>query len=98
MQMPEYRALLLRRTFPELREIVDRTQAIYPKVIPGAVYVEPEWRFPSGARLELGYLVAADVDVTRYQSRQFQWVGWEEIGAVADAVSIRVSVEPVPPP
>jgi hypothetical protein len=34
---------------------------------------------PSGARLELGYLVAADVDVMRYQSRQFQWVGWEEL-------------------
>jgi hypothetical protein len=75
--LPEYCALL-RRTFPELREIVDRTQAIYPKVIPGAVYVEPEWRFPSGARLELGYF-AADVDVMRYQSRQFQWIGWEEL-------------------
>ena len=47
VQLPEYRALLLRRTFPELREIVDRTQASYPKVIPGAVYVEPEWRFSS---------------------------------------------------
>jgi hypothetical protein len=78
VQLPEYRALLLRRTFPELREIVDRTQAIYPKVIPGAVYVEPEWRFPSGARLELGYL-DRDTDVMHYQSRQFQWIGWEEL-------------------
>src|SRR6516162_11704210 len=78
VQLPEYRALLLRRTFPELREIVDRTQAIYPKVVPGAIYVEPDWRFPSGARLELGYL-DRDTDVMRYQSRQFQWIGWEEL-------------------
>jgi hypothetical protein len=78
VQQPEYRALLLRRSYPELREIIDRTQAIYLKIIPGAVYVEPEWRFPSGARLELGYL-DRDTDAMRYQSRQFQWIGWEEL-------------------
>ena len=51
-EQPEYRALMLRRSYPELKEIVDRTQAIYPRVYPGSRYVEPEWRFPSGARLE----------------------------------------------
>ena len=74
----EYRALLLRRSYPELKEVVNRTQAIYPHAYPGARYVEPEWRFPSGARLELGYL-DRDTDVMRYQSRQFQWIGWEEL-------------------
>lgn len=68
VQLPEYRALFLRRTYPELKEIVDRTQAIYPAIAPGARFVEPEWRFPSGARLELGYL-DRDTDVMRYQSR-----------------------------
>jgi hypothetical protein len=38
VQLSEYRVLLLRRAFSELREIVDRTQAIYPKAVPGAVY------------------------------------------------------------
>lgn len=74
----EYRALLLRRTYPELKEVMDRTQAIYPRTYPGSRFVEPEWRFPSGARLELGYL-DRDQDVMRYQSRQFQWIGWEEL-------------------
>jgi hypothetical protein len=78
VEQSEYRALLLRRSYPELKEVVDRTQAIYPRVYPGARYVEPEWRFPSGARLELGYL-DRDTDVMRYQSRQFQWIGWEEL-------------------
>lgn len=77
-EQAEYRALILRRTYPELKEIVDRTQAIYPVVYPGSRFVEPEWRFPSGARLELGYL-DRDQDVMRYQSRQFQWIGWEEL-------------------
>ena len=78
VEQPEYRGLLLRRTYAELKEVVDRTQAIYPRVYPGSRYVEPDWRFPSGARLEFGYL-DRDTDVFRYQSRQFQWIGWEEL-------------------
>ena len=35
---PEYRALILRRTYPELKEVVDRTRAIYPVICPGAVH------------------------------------------------------------
>ena len=55
---PEYRALILRRTYGELKEIVDRTRALYPQVCPGAMFnqQEREWRFPSGARIELSYL------------------------------------------
>jgi len=77
---PDYRALLLRRTYPELKEVIDRSRTIYPQVSPGAVYHESEheWRFPSGARIELGYL-ERDSDVLRYQSRQFQFLGWEEL-------------------
>jgi hypothetical protein len=80
VEQPEYRAIILRRTFPELKEIIDRTQAIYPFVYQGAVYntQAAEWRFPSGARIELGYL-ERDSDVLRYQSRQYQWIGWEEL-------------------
>lgn len=75
---PDYRALILRRTYPELAEVVDRTKAIYPHVCRGSVYVDGEWRFPSGARIEFGYL-DRDADTQRYQSRQFQWIGWEEL-------------------
>src|SRR5690349_12222136 len=46
---PEYRALLLRRTYTELKEIIDRTKTLYPDVVPGAVYnkQDSDWRFPS---------------------------------------------------
>ena len=76
----EYRALILRRTYPELKEVVDRTRAIYPVICPTAQFNSQgsEWRFPSGARIEFGYL-DRDSDVQRYQSRQFQWIGWEEL-------------------
>jgi hypothetical protein len=77
---PEYRALVLRRTYGELKEVVDRTRALYPPSCPGAVFnqQDSEWRFPSGARIELSYL-GADSDALRYQSRQYQWIGFEEL-------------------
>lgn len=80
VEQPEYRALILRRTFPELKEVIDRTQAIYPTVYAGASFNQQsgEWRFPSGSRVEFGYL-ERDNDVLRYQSRQYQWIGWEEV-------------------
>lgn len=77
---PHYRAVLFRRSFPELRDLIDRSREIYPAVIPGAKYNESakEWRFPSGAKVEFGYC-EADKDRFRYQGRQFQYVGWDEL-------------------
>lgn len=79
VEQPEYRAIFLRRTYPELKEVIDRTQAIYPAIYQGARFnaQEGDWKFPSGARIELSYL-ERDPDVMRYQSRQYQWIGWEE--------------------
>jgi hypothetical protein len=80
-QNPKYRALLIRRTFPQLREIVDRTRILYPAVIPGATYREAdkEWVFPSGAKIIFGYC-ERDPDVLQYQGQEFQWIGIDELG------------------
>lgn len=77
---PGYRAIIFRRSFPELRELVDRTRVIYPVAVPGATYSESnrEWTFPSGAKVEFGYL-ESDQDRFRYQGRQFQYIGWDEL-------------------
>lgn len=78
---PRYRALLIRRTTPELRELVDRSRILYPIAVPGAEYHEQakEWRFPSGAKLILGYC-ESNADVYRYQGQEFQWIGIDELG------------------
>lgn len=81
---PNYRALLIRQTFPELRELIDRTRLVYPIAVPGAEYHEQakEWRFPSGAKVIFGYC-ERDVDVYQYQGQQFQWIGIDELGHYA---------------
>jgi Terminase large subunit, T4likevirus-type, N-terminal len=81
---PTYRALLIRQTFPELRELIDRSQLIYPIAVPGAEYhtQDKEWRFPSGAKIIFGYC-ERDADVYQYQGQQFQWIGIDELGHYA---------------
>ena len=63
-----HRGLLLRRSMPELRDMINHSQRLYPKAYPGAKWreQEKEWRFPSGARIEFGYAENL-TDVLRYQ-------------------------------
>ena len=50
---PAFSGLILRRTNDELRELVFKSQELYPKAYPGAKWQEKksQWTFPSGARL-----------------------------------------------
>jgi hypothetical protein len=54
---PTSRALLIRRSMPELRDVIFQTQQLYPKAVPGAKFKTQEntWHFPGGARIEFGY-------------------------------------------
>jgi len=76
----EHRALILRRTMPELRELIDKARDVYPKAFKGARFKEVEkiWHFPSGAKIEFGFL-EKDADVYRYQGQAYSWIGFDEI-------------------
>ena len=75
-----HRALILRRSMPELRELIDKSRELYPKAFPGCKYreVEKMWNFPSGAKIEFGFL-ERDADVYRYQGQAYSWIGFDEI-------------------
>jgi hypothetical protein len=77
---PAHRALILRRSMPELRELIDKSRELYPKAFPGCKYREVEklWNFPSGAKVEFGFL-ERDADVYRYQGQAYSWIGFDEI-------------------
>ena len=80
MHIKEHRALLLRKSMPELRELIDKSRELYPKAFQGARFREVEkiWKFPSGASLEFGYL-DRDADVYRYQGQSYTWIGIDEL-------------------
>ena len=77
---PAHRALIIRRSMPELRELIDKSRELYPKAFPGAKYKEVEklWVFPSGAKMEFGFL-ERDADVYRYQGQAYSFIGFDEI-------------------
>ena len=78
--MKGHRALILRRSMPELRELIDKSRELYPRAFPGTKFREVEkiWNFPSGAKIEFGFL-EKDADVYRYQGQAYSWIGFDEI-------------------
>lgn len=81
VDVPGYAALLLRRTWPDLvlpGAIMDRTKQWLSGTDARPHDGGRSWTFPSGAKLQFGYL-ASDDDKYRYQSAEFQFVGFDEL-------------------
>ena len=77
---PDYKAIIFRPTFPELRELENRMLEIYPLAYPGAQFNHTDhiWHFPSGAEIYTSYMQTED-DRYRWQSFEFQFVAFEEL-------------------
>ena len=87
VDVPGYSALLLRRTFAELAlpgSLMDRSKRWLTDS--GAHWNEQlkRWAFPSGATLAFGYL-ETDGDLYRYQSAEFQMIGFDELTEFTEA-------------
>lgn len=77
---PNQGGLLIRKSYPELRDVIVRMHELYPKLIPGAKYHKSDkiWTFPTGGSIELGY-IQRDADVFNYQGRAKTVLTWEEL-------------------
>ena len=77
---PQFSGLLIRHTTEELRELVWKSQELYPKAIPNIKWSERkmQWVSPQGGRLWFSYL-DRDEDVLRYQGLAFSWIGFDEL-------------------
>ncbi len=75
---PRYHGLLIRRTFPQLQEIIDRTHRLYPAL--GGVFraTDKRWVFPSGGIIDLGHMQHEN-DKYNYQGKEFHKVGVDEL-------------------
>jgi hypothetical protein len=89
IDFPHYQGLFLRRSMPELEDIIRRTKELYPEIgwdigpdgkIRKPIFKEQKktWIFPSGARILFGY-VQNQGDERRYQGWEYQWIMWEEL-------------------
>ena len=80
-----YKAILFRRTYPELEEsLIERSHEIYPRL--GGQYRvhQKQWRFPSGATISFGHMEGKR-DYLRYQSAEFAYIGFDELTSFEEA-------------
>jgi hypothetical protein len=75
----DYKAILFRRTFPQLQEVIDRTREYYPLL--GGEYraSDHRWTFPGGATIKLGHMAESDSHYN-YLGDEFQFIGFDEAG------------------
>lgn len=81
VHVPRYRALLLRRTFPDLeRSLIDKSLQMYPMLPERPEYnkTSHRWDFPSGSQIHFGHL-QYETDVQQYQSSEWQYMGFDEL-------------------
>lgn len=80
VHIPHYKGLILRRTYPQLKEIIDKAFIYYPQAFPGARYnaTEHRWIFPSGAKIDFGSL-NAERDKYKYQGIAYDFIGFDEL-------------------
>lgn len=80
VHLPHYKAIIFRKTFPQLRELIDKSQRIYKQAFPDAEYNSTEhvWKFPSGAKIYFGSMPNRD-SYLNYQGLSFAFIGFDEL-------------------
>jgi hypothetical protein len=77
IKKPNYRGIIFRRTFPRLREIIDRSFLYF---IGQADYNKQDrcWTWPSGAKLFFGHCQFEE-DKYDYQGHEYHYVGFDQL-------------------
>lgn len=72
-----YHAVIFRRTFPELQQLMDRSKELYQGLGGTFNLSDKIWRWPWGATIEFKYLEKDD-DIYKRQGFEYQYVAFDE--------------------
>lgn len=80
VHIPNYGGLVLRKTYPQLTELIDKSTGIYKRAFPGARYNGSShiWTFPSGATIRFGSMHRT-ADRHQYDGHQYDFIGFDEL-------------------
>ena len=80
IHIPYYKGLILRKTYPQLSELVEKSLHYYPLVDPGATYnaTGHVWRFSSGAKI-LFRSLPHPKDKFNYQGQAYDFIAFDEL-------------------
>lgn len=75
---PRFNALVLRRDTTQLRDLIAKTEALYPALGAKLNLTTGTWRFPSGARVWFTHC-EHETDVSRFDGQEFHLVVFDEL-------------------
>ena len=80
VHIPHYRALILRKTYPELTDLIEKSVNYYTALFPKAKYNDSKhvWTFPSGAKIYFGAMQYTK-DRTKYQGKAYDFIAFDEL-------------------
>ena len=80
VEIPYYRGLILRKTYPQLTELMDRSTEIYRRAYKKAKFNESKhvWTFPSGAKIYFGSMQHTK-DRVNYQGKRYDFIDFDEL-------------------
>lgn len=80
VDIPHYKGLILRKTYPQLSELIDKSLHYYKRAFPKARYNAGThtWTFPSGAKIIFGSMQHTQ-DRTRYQGQAYDYIAFDEL-------------------
>lgn len=80
VHIPCYKGLILRKTYPQLAELVDKSMRYYARAFPGATYnaTTHTWRFPSGSKIIFGSMHRTK-DKFNYQGQAYDFIAFDEL-------------------
>ena len=75
-----WRGMLFRETFPQLKEVIHKSNKFFKQIFPEADYNSSDhlWRWPDGEVLILSYMKDPR-DYWNYHGHEYPWIGWEEL-------------------
>ena len=80
VHIPHYKALILRKTYPQLTELIEKSMRYYTVAFPKAKYNESKhtWVFPSGAKIVFGSMQHSK-DKLNYQGKAYDFIAFDEL-------------------
>lgn len=80
VHIPHYKALILRKTYPQLAELIEKSLNYYKQAVPDAKYNDSKhaWTFPSGAKVIFGSMQHTK-DRTNYQGQAYDYIAFDEL-------------------
>lgn len=85
-----WRGMLLRKTYPELTDVIEKSLRIVPALFKGASYNQSThtWHFPGGETLRFAF-AETEKDYWKYHGSEYPWIAWEELTTHADDKAYR---------